>query len=94
MRTRTSSLAAYRIGEVFFHAAQLPIGGEQRFAMRCAGDGDPKWVEVWSHVELGRIFDVTGQRDRAVNEYRLAVSEQRQHAGRGERGAGSDAEAV
>ena len=24
-------------------------------------------------MQLGRIFDVTGQRDRAVNEYRLAV---------------------
>jgi hypothetical protein len=28
---------------------------------------------VWSHIELGRIFDVTGQRERAVNEYRLAI---------------------
>ena len=37
------------------------------------GDGDPKWTEVWSHIHLGYIFDVTGQRDRAVNEYRLAV---------------------
>jgi Tfp pilus assembly protein PilF len=37
------------------------------------GDGDPKWVEVWAHIELARIFDCTGQRDRAVNEYRLAV---------------------
>ena len=37
------------------------------------GDGDPRWTEVWSHIHLGYIFDVTGQRDRAVNEYRLAV---------------------
>ena len=37
------------------------------------GDGDPKWTEVWSHIKLGNIFDVTGQRDRAVNEYRLAI---------------------
>jgi hypothetical protein len=27
---------------------------------------------VWSHVNLGKIFDVTGQRDRALNEYRMA----------------------
>ena len=37
------------------------------------GDGDPRWTEVWSHVELGRIFDCTGQRERAVQEYRLAI---------------------
>jgi len=37
------------------------------------GDGDPRWTEVWSHIHLGYIFDVTGQRERAVNEYRLAV---------------------
>ncbi len=37
------------------------------------GDDDPKWTEVWSHIQLGKIFDVTGQRDRAVNEYRQAV---------------------
>ncbi|NUQ28962.1 MAG: peptidase M1, partial [Acidobacteriaceae bacterium] len=30
-------------------------------------------TEVWSHIKLGNIFDVTGQRDRAVNEYRLAI---------------------
>ncbi len=28
---------------------------------------------MWSHIGIGRIFDLTGQRDRAVNEYRLAV---------------------
>ena len=37
------------------------------------GDGDPKWIEVWSHINLGKIFDITGQRERAVNEYRLAI---------------------
>ncbi len=37
------------------------------------GDDEPRWTEVWSHIELGKIFDMTGQRDRAVNEYRLAV---------------------
>lgn len=67
-----SSLAAYRIGEVFFMQRNYQSAANSfRDALR--GDGDPKWVEVWSHIELGRIFDVTGQRDRAVNEYRLAV---------------------
>ena len=37
------------------------------------GDGEPHWTEVWSHIQIGKIYDLTGQRDRAVNEYRLAV---------------------
>ena len=37
------------------------------------GDGEPRWTEVWSHLQLGKIFDVTGQRERAVNEYRQSV---------------------
>jgi len=69
---KNSSLATYRIGEVFFMQRNYQSAANSfRDALR--GDNDPKWVEVWSHIELGRIFDVTGQRDRAVNEYRLAV---------------------
>jgi tetratricopeptide (TPR) repeat protein len=69
---KNSSLAAYRIGEIFFMQHNYQSSANSfRDALR--GDGDPKWVEVWSHIELGRIFDLTGQRDRAVNEYRLAV---------------------
>jgi hypothetical protein len=28
---------------------------------------------IWSHVNLGKIYDVTNQRDRALNEYRKAM---------------------
>jgi hypothetical protein len=69
---KTSSLASYRIGEIFFQQRNYQSAANSfRDALR--GDDDPKWTEVWSHVELGRIFDVTGQRERAVNEYRLAI---------------------
>jgi len=37
------------------------------------GDDDPKWTEVWCHIQIGKIFDMTGQRDRAIEEYRKAV---------------------
>jgi hypothetical protein len=37
------------------------------------GDLDPKWTEVWSHIYLGKIFDISDQRDRALNEYRFAL---------------------
>jgi hypothetical protein len=69
---KNSSLASYRIGEIFFMQRNYQSAANSfRDALR--GDDDPKWTEVWSHIELGRIFDVTGQRERAVNEYRLAV---------------------
>jgi aminopeptidase N len=69
---KNSALASYRIGEVFLMQRNYQSAANSfRDALR--GDGDPRWVEVWGHIELGRIFDCTGQRDRAVNEYRLAV---------------------
>ena len=69
---KNSSLAAYRIGEIFFQQHNYQSAANS-FRDSLRGDGDPKWTEVWSHIELGRIFDVTGQRERAVNEYRQAV---------------------
>jgi aminopeptidase N len=67
-----SSLASYRIGEILFNQRSYQAAANAyRDALR--GDDEPKWTEVWSHIALGKIFDVTGQRDRAVNEYRQAV---------------------
>lgn len=67
-----SSLASYRIGEALFTQRNYQASANAyRDALR--GDGEPKWTEVWSHIQLGKIFDVTGQRDRAVNEYRQAL---------------------
>ena len=67
-----SSLASYRIGEVYFNQRSYQASvNSYREALR--GDGEPSWTEVWSHIQIGKIFDMTGQRDRAVNEYRLAV---------------------
>lgn len=67
-----SSLANYRIAEVYFQQRNYQSAANAyRDGLR--GDNEPRWVEVWSHIGLGKIFDITGQRDRAVNEYRLAV---------------------
>jgi hypothetical protein len=67
-----SSLANYRIGELLFTQRNYQASvNSYRDALR--GDSEPRWTEVWSHIALGKIFDITGQRDRAVNEYRLAV---------------------
>jgi tetratricopeptide (TPR) repeat protein len=67
-----SSLASYRIAEVLFTQRNFQAAvNAYRDALR--GDDEPRWTEVWAHIQLGKIFDCTGQRDRAVNEYRLAV---------------------
>jgi aminopeptidase N len=69
---KNSSLAHYRIAEVFF--LQRNYQAAANAYRECLnGDGEPRWTEVWSHLQLGKIFDVTGQRERAVNEYRQAI---------------------
>jgi len=67
-----SSLAHYRVAEVFFLQNNYQSAANE-FREALNGDLDPKWTEVWAHIKLGNIFDVSGQRDRAVNEYNLAV---------------------
>jgi len=69
---RNSSLAHFRIGQVhFLEGNWSPAANEFREALN--GDLVPKWTEVWAHINLGKIFDVSDQRDRALNEYRLAA---------------------
>jgi tetratricopeptide (TPR) repeat protein len=71
-QNKNSSLAHYRIAEIFFLQRNYQSAAN---AYRAAinGNGEPRWTEVWSHIQLGKIFDVTGQRERAINEYRQAI---------------------
>ena len=70
--TRNSSLAHYRVGEVFFLQNNFQSAANE-FRESLSGDLEPKWTEVWGHINLGKIFDITGQRERAVNEYNLGI---------------------
>jgi tetratricopeptide (TPR) repeat protein len=70
--TRNSSLANYRIAEIFFLQQNWQAAANS-FREVLNGDLEPKWTEVWAHINLGKIFDVTGQRERAVNEYNLGI---------------------
>jgi tetratricopeptide (TPR) repeat protein len=67
-----SSLAHYRIAEVFFLQKNYQAAANA-YRESLNGDGEPRWTEVWSHIQLGKIFDITGQRERATNEYRQAL---------------------
>ncbi len=68
----TSSLASFRLGEVYFRQRNYQAA-EDAFRAALNGDGMPKWIEVWSDLQLGKIFDASGQRNRAINEYREAI---------------------
>jgi hypothetical protein len=70
--SRNSSLAHYRIAEVFFLQNNYQSAANE-FREALNGDLEPKWTEVWAHINLGKIFDITGQRERAVNEYNQAI---------------------
>ena len=69
---KNSSLAHYRIAEIFFLQRNYQSSANS-YRSALNGDGEPRWTEVWSHLQLGKIFDITGQRERAVNEYRQAL---------------------
>jgi tetratricopeptide (TPR) repeat protein len=69
---RNSSLAHYRVGELFFLQRNYQSAANE-FREALNGDLEPKWTEVWAHINLGKIFDITSQRERAVNEYNLAI---------------------
>jgi hypothetical protein len=69
---KNSSLAHYRIAEVFYLQRNYQSAANE-YRESLNGDGEPRWTEVWSHIMLGKIFDITGQRSRAVNEYRQAI---------------------
>ena len=69
---KNSSLAHYRIAEVFFLQRNYQAAANA-YRDCLNGDGEPRWTEVWSHIQLGKIFDITGQRERAINEYRQAL---------------------
>jgi tetratricopeptide (TPR) repeat protein len=69
---KNSSFAHYRIAEVFFQQRNYQASANA-YRQSIDGDGEPRWTEVWSRVQLGKIFDITGQRERAVNEYRQAL---------------------
>jgi tetratricopeptide (TPR) repeat protein len=70
---RNSALASFRMGEAFFYQKNYQAAANSfRDALEGEMDTTHKWIEVWSHIYIGKIFDLSGQRERAVNEYSKA----------------------
>lgn len=68
-----NSLAHYRMGEVFFEQANTQSAGNA-FRDALNGDLQPKWVESMSHLHLGKIYDMLGERQRALAEYQRVIN--------------------
>lgn len=67
----TNSLAHFRMAEAMFYQKNYQAAANA-FRAALGGDLDPKWTEVWGHIYMGKIYDILGQRERAVNEYNRA----------------------
>ena len=68
---RDSSLAHFRLGEAAFYQKNYQAAATS-FREALDGDLDPKWTEVWSDIYIGKIYDLSGLRDRAMNAYAKA----------------------
>jgi tetratricopeptide (TPR) repeat protein len=70
---RLNSLAFFRMGEAYFELGNLQLAASL-FREALNGSLDPIWVEVWSYINLGKIYDLRRDRERAVTEYQKAVN--------------------
>ena len=64
-----------RLGETYLLENDFQSAANE-FRETLRADWDAEWTEVWAHRNLGKVFDITCQCARAVNEYRWALSTQ------------------
>lgn len=63
-----NSLAHYRSAETYFEQKDY-MSAANEFREALNGDLEPQWIGAASHLQLGKIFEITGQHDRAVHEF-------------------------
>jgi tetratricopeptide (TPR) repeat protein len=70
---RNNALAEFRMGEAFFYQKNFAAAAQSfRDALEGSTDSNTRWTEVWSHIYLGRIYDMSNDRTRAVDQYSKA----------------------
>jgi tetratricopeptide (TPR) repeat protein len=67
------SIIHFRMAEVFFEQMNYQASANT-FRDALNGDKDPKWIEVWCYLYIGKIYDILGQRQRALAEYNKALN--------------------
>ena len=70
---RLSSLAYFRMAEAYFELGNLQLSASL-FREALNSDLDPIWIEVWCYINLGKIYDMRHDRERAVTEYQKAIN--------------------
>jgi len=66
------SRAYFVLAKVASFSGDMP-GAESNFQKALEAGNDPH-VLAWSHIYLGRIFDLQGERDNAVAQYKAALA--------------------
>ena len=63
-----SSLAHFRLGQTYFQQHSF-TNAANSFRDALNGDLKPDWVEAYTQLHLGKIYDILGERQRAQAEY-------------------------
>jgi hypothetical protein len=77
-RDPRNALAHFRLGELFFEERNFWSSASE-FHEALNGDPHPKWIDVWAHIDLGEVFEMTGQRGRGASEVPYGATNERQH---------------
>jgi hypothetical protein len=67
-----SSEAHFRLGEAYLLENDFQSAANE-FQKAAFVDPNARWTEVWAHINLGRVYDITGRCASDVNEYRAAL---------------------
>ncbi len=68
-----NSLAYYKLGMVFYEQFNYN-SAQNTFRDAINGDQKPAWVLPLCYLYMGKVFDVLGQRQRAIAEYNKAIN--------------------
>lgn len=68
-----NSLAFYRMALVFFAQGNYNTAVDT-FRDALNGSGKPEWVTALCYLNIGKCYDLLGQRERAIAEYNKAIN--------------------
>jgi tetratricopeptide (TPR) repeat protein len=68
-----NSLAYFRMALVFFAQGNYNTAVDT-FRDALNGSGKPEWVSALCYLNIGKCYDLLGQRERAIAEYNKAIN--------------------
>ncbi len=70
---RSNSWVYYNLGLLYLEQRNWNLAIDN-FQAALNGNMKPAWIAVWAHIKIGNAYDARGDRARAVNEYKKAVT--------------------